>query len=110
MPNIAFEETTRRSAVRREYISKDTARSLSNSIYANEYDAVLSSIKNSKKIIPLDIINDEVRYQVEAIKYPGSYRMPSPDRKLLSLLSYVKKVQPKDFNAVLKHLVESIAH
>ena len=110
LPNVGFEGTKRRTGVRREFITDETAKNLWQSMYADEYYATLKSIKDSKKRIPIDTLKDEVYCKVKAIKYPGSYPTPSPDRKLLSLLSYVKKVQPKDFNAVLKHLVESIAH
>ena len=107
--NLDFAGKKNRSVVNRGFISDETASNLSGILGPNKYDEALLSIKNSKKNIPLDIINSEVYDKVRAIKYPGSYRMPYPERKLLSLLFHVKSEQPNDFNAVLEYLVQSIS-
>jgi len=107
--NLDFAGKKNRSVVNRGFISDKTARNLSEILLNHEYDAAMLSIKNSKKIIPLDTIKSEVSSKVRAIKYPGSYRMPCPGRKLLSLLFHVKSEQPNDFNAVLEYLVQSIS-
>ena len=74
----------------------------------DEYKAQLANIKKSNKKIPIEELYRPIKNYVDCLKFPGSYRNNTAHIRLFMLLTHIRSVQPKDFNDVLKYLINCI--